>query len=236
MNIDIGAPSKFHVSGTHKRISKMNAILPIPKGFNLDLGTGIGAYYSELNEKSKTLFAFDGEISFLKSFSRNLPIYSKKIFLAKSEQIPLKKDLFDAIIAIEVLEHVTNLEKTIQEIFRILKPNGFLYLSVPNKFFPLETHMLKFKSFSIKGKYIPFLSMSNAIHNKIGTARRFSSNDIKEVFEKNNFKLIGIDFMMPPFDYFKFGRKFFKNITERLERSRLKHFSMTIIAVVKKNN
>ncbi len=235
MKIDKGDPSEYGVSGINKRINKMSNIMPIPHGINLDLGTGAGAYFSDLKNSSKILYAFDCEISFLKKFQNKNPDNSDKIFVSKAENISLKDEIFDAVFVIEVLEHVRNLKSTILEIHRVLKPNGLLYVSVPNKYFPLETHMLHFGKYSIKGKYVPFLSMSSLIHKEIGNARRFSKRDIIQEFSKFGFNIIGIEYLMPPFDYFKFGRKYLRKLTDKLENNCFKYFSMTLITVLRKN-
>ena len=44
---------------------------------------------------------------------------------------PIKTDTFDSIICIHVLEHIEADMQAIQEIFRILKPGGWVVLSVP---------------------------------------------------------------------------------------------------------
>jgi len=234
MQVEIGAPSEYGLSGIKKRIDKMENIIHIPRGINLDLGTGVGAYFSILENKSKILYALDGEISYLKKFRKNSPNNSDKIFACNTEYLSLRNESLDSVIAIEVLEHVKNLKQTALEIFRVLKPNGLLFISVPNKYFPLETHMLRFGKCSIKGKYIPFVSMSDFIHKKIGTARRFSKKNIINEFSQCGFDIVGFEFMMPPFDYFNFGRKYIKKFTDKMERSYLKYFSMTLIAVMRK--
>lgn len=39
---------------------------------------------------------------------------------------------FDCVTALEVLEHIYNTKRFLSEIHRVLKPNGYLILSVPN--------------------------------------------------------------------------------------------------------
>ena len=235
MKIDLGAPSEYGVSGINGRINKLKRIKNIPYGINLDLGTGVGAYYPELKKYSKKLFAFDIELSFLQKFLQKNPADKDKIFISSSESIALKNDIFDAVFAIEVLEHVENLELTLKEIHRILKTGGLFYITIPNKFFPIDTHMVHLGKYYVKGRYVPFLSMLDFIHNRIGTARRFSKRNIFNDFTKYGFDVVGVDFMMPPFDYFKFGRKYIKKITDKIEKSFLKSISMTLIAVLRKN-
>lgn len=47
-------------------------------------------------------------------------------------QNSFKSDSFEIISAIEVIEHIKNSLKFIQEIYRILKPGGYFYLTTPN--------------------------------------------------------------------------------------------------------
>lgn len=46
----------------------------------------------------------------------------------------LRKQSFDIIVCTEVLEHTLNPFRAIEEIYRLLKPNGILILSVPFNF------------------------------------------------------------------------------------------------------
>ncbi len=234
MKIDIGAPSEYGVSGIDKRIYKLRKIKEIPFGINLDFGTGIGAYFPKLKKYSKTLYAFDGELSYLKEFPKNNPKDSDKIFLSIAEKVSVKDEIFDAVFAIEVLEHVNNLELALQEINRILKQKGLLFITIPNKYFPVDTHMVHFGKYHIKGRYVPFLCMFDSIHKKIGTARRFSKRNILNDFTKYGFDIVGTEYMMPPFDYLNFGRNYFKKISDKIEKSFFKSLSMTLIAVLRK--
>src|SRR3972149_3573205 len=233
MKIDHGSPSEYSVSGIQKRIQKMHKILPI-NGIGLDFGTGKGAYFCELLNYLEKLYAFDKTVLFLKDFKENNMQGSDKIFVSSSESCSLKSEIFDVVFTIEVLEHVENLDKSLLEINRILKPNGCLYMTVPNKYFPFETHMVNIGQLTLNGKYIPFLSMVNFIHKKIGTARRFSQKDIYGIASHYGFEIVGMKHMMPPFDYWKFGKKMFLGMGNFIEESFLRFFSMTLIAVLQK--
>lgn len=46
-------------------------------------------------------------------------------------QLPFANNSFDKIICSEVLEHIENYSGVLQEIQRVLKPNGILAISVP---------------------------------------------------------------------------------------------------------
>jgi ubiquinone/menaquinone biosynthesis C-methylase UbiE len=49
---------------------------------------------------------------------------------ASSEKIPLNNDACDVVFSFNSLDHVDNIEKTIKEIKRVVRPNGFFLLIV----------------------------------------------------------------------------------------------------------
>jgi len=48
-----------------------------------------------------------------------------------SHELPFKDSTFDGVITTAVLEHVLYPEKVVSEIFRVLKPNAFVYSEIP---------------------------------------------------------------------------------------------------------
>ncbi len=52
-------------------------------------------------------------------------------FLGNAENIPVKNNSFDGIICSQLLEHVINPKKILQEIYRVLKSGKHLLLTVP---------------------------------------------------------------------------------------------------------
>jgi len=54
--------------------------------------------------------------------------------VARAEQLPLADDYFDVAFCTQVLEYIPHPETVIAEIHRVLKPQGFLLLSVPSAF------------------------------------------------------------------------------------------------------
>lgn len=180
------------------------------------------------------LYAFDKTLKYLYDFRELNTHYNDKIFTCSAEYCSIKSEVFDIIFAIEILEHVVDLEKSILEIYRILKPNGYFHLTVPNKLFPFETHRVNIGQLTVKRKYIPFLSIVDFIDKKIGTARRFSKNDICNLAAKTGFEIVGVEYMMPPFDYWNFSKKMSLKMGSFIQASFLKIFTMTIIVVLKK--
>lgn len=52
-------------------------------------------------------------------------------YLSSGENIPVKENLYDAVILSKVLEHLENPEVVLTEIFRVLKPGGTLLITTP---------------------------------------------------------------------------------------------------------
>jgi SAM-dependent methyltransferase len=55
------------------------------------------------------------------------------IVVAAGEQLPYPSGLFDAVVCMDVLEHVADVELVLCEIRRVLKPGGLALTSVPNR-------------------------------------------------------------------------------------------------------
>ena len=52
--------------------------------------------------------------------------------MADATKLPFDAHRFDVVILSEVLEHVIDQKRCVQEIYRVLKPNGYLMLTTPN--------------------------------------------------------------------------------------------------------
>lgn len=61
--------------------------------------------------------------------------------VAKGEQLPFEDETFDAVLSFDVFEHVENVQNTLNECWRVLKPNGKLFVVFPGYFHPIEHHL-----------------------------------------------------------------------------------------------
>ncbi len=52
---------------------------------------------------------------------------------ADAGQLPFLSNAFDNCVCTETLEHVLNPDQVLSEIYRVLKPGGYLFLTVPNE-------------------------------------------------------------------------------------------------------
>lgn len=95
----------------------------------LEIGCGDGGVVQYLGGKNK-VFAADISRNAVK-FSKLKGVESFLVDVSK-ENLPFDDQSIDAVIALEVLEHLKSPQNAIEEIQRVLKKNGKLVVSIPN--------------------------------------------------------------------------------------------------------
>tara|TARA_Y100001970_G_C14221497_1_gene852951 strand:- start:1283 stop:1999 length:717 start_codon:yes stop_codon:yes gene_type:complete len=122
-----GIRSAWHYikfSFVKNKISKRN--------FHLDIGCGPGTFLNFLKAKK----SIGADIS-KKQIDYANKLYKKKnlkFIKMKKDKIPFKKNSFDSVSMIELIEHLPkkNILKLINEIYLKMKPGGTLYITTPN--------------------------------------------------------------------------------------------------------
>lgn len=104
----------------------------------LEVGCGNGYYLNLLNksELNLTLVGIDNDSRALKDAKKFVKEDRVKLILTDASQLPFKDNIFDAVIISEVIEHVTDEQKVLSEIYRVLKPKGVLVLTTCNIDYP----------------------------------------------------------------------------------------------------
>ena len=119
------------------RLIALKAILNSVKasGFNpstaLDYGCGEGRYIELLTDFFPDASIYGSDISDTALQIAQAKYSSAKYLTMSDETVNFTENYFDLIISIEVLEHVKNVEKSIAEISRLLKPQGMVIISTP---------------------------------------------------------------------------------------------------------
>lgn len=119
----------------------------------LDAGCGRGTVACYLAQKYKAnitgIDIVDFELKMAKKRARKLGLTSKvNFFLKDYSYTKFPKNYFNKIFTLETLVHSPNLQKTLREFHRILKPGGRLVMfeysrSLPEEFSEWEEKMLK---------------------------------------------------------------------------------------------
>ncbi|KKL88322.1 hypothetical protein LCGC14_1925850, partial [marine sediment metagenome] len=104
----------------------------------MDYGCGPGYGSEILSRYAKKVVGVDIRTKAI-NYSRRTYQQSNLSFqvISPSKPLPFKDDYFDVIISSHVIEHIPNVHKYLGELKRILKINGKLIISTPNKKFRL---------------------------------------------------------------------------------------------------
>ena len=85
-------------------------------GSVLDLGSGTGASYTDLMNFDVTALDPDEQMLSLNNFEKKV--------VGKGEELPFKENSFDNVLCFFVWRNVSDTEKALSEVYRVLKPGG----------------------------------------------------------------------------------------------------------------
>lgn len=99
----------------------------------LDIGTGSGYIANELSRNGLSVNSVDIQ-------DDRIIKTGYKFKKVENEALPFKDHSFDVVITNQVLEHVLDQRKHLEEIKRVLKTEGVVYLATPNKWWITDPH------------------------------------------------------------------------------------------------
>ncbi len=140
-NYDLSKKISKKSRKAQKIISILNEFKKLHNCNVLDIGSGTGIIANKLSKHFKKVYGVD--VSDYRIIKEGYIF--KKI---NDEKLPFKNKFFDVVISNQVIEHVNDQDKHLNEISRILKDDGICYLATPNKYWIIEPHY-----------YLPFLSI-----------------------------------------------------------------------------
>lgn len=127
----LSGPFRHHIA---KRISYLKDTfksLNLPKNpILLDIGCGDGFNLTWLKEFTQNLYGTD--YNFLRAL-RAKKLEIGNIALADINSYPVHDNSFDVVFFNHVLEHISDDEGALSEVFRILKKDGICILGIPNE-------------------------------------------------------------------------------------------------------
>lgn len=233
---DLGVPSLVWRAGQVRRFEMIRtAAGNRTSGVVLDNGCGIGLYVSKLQALGGRVFGleYDHEQA-IDALSR-----SDKILRSAGENLPFPDDSFDLMLSHEVIEHVQNDRKAIEEMIRTLKPGGRLIVFCPNRGYPFETHGIY-----VRGEYRfgnkPFVNyLPRAWRDRLAPhVRIYNRKDMARLFDGLPVSFISRTVIFGAYDNiiarFGIAGRLLRTVLQSLEKTPLRELGISHFWVVEK--
>jgi SAM-dependent methyltransferase len=232
-----GEPSYVWRAGQERRLRMiLSAAGGHMAGRVLENGCGVGMYLEHLTPHVGSIIGleFDPERA-QQAYNR-----SPSVVIAAGEELPFQQLSFDAILSHEVLEHVRDDRRSVEEMVRVLKPGGIILLFIPNRGYPFETH-----GFYWRGRYhfgnIPLINyLPSRWRNHLAPhVRAYSTNALTQLLSNLPVKVLHQQIIFGAYDniisrFPAIGRTL-RSLLHWMERTPLKIFGLSHFLVIQKN-
>ncbi len=104
----------------------------------LDVGCGAGGTSLALAERGASVTAMDFDpkrVAALRQIATRLPLRVKK---GNAQALDFPDEAFHCVVLQDVLEHLPQPDRALREVNRVLRPGGYVYVSTPNRWSPLN--------------------------------------------------------------------------------------------------
>lgn len=183
-----GEPSYVWRSGQERRLQMIvEAAGERLQGRLLENGCGVGMYVQHLAPHAGFVTGIEFDLPRAVEAGQR----ASQIANAAGENLPFPDQTFDAILSHEVLEHVQDDQRAVQEMLRVLRPGGRIILFVPNRGYPFETHGIYWR-----GKYrfgnIPLVNyLPRVWRDRLAPhVRVYTRGDLEKLFANRPVKFI----------------------------------------------
>lgn len=231
-----GEPSYVWRAGQQRRLEMILAAAGQRiHGNVLDNGCGVGMYVQHLQAYTGRVFGMEYEYERLQQARQ----HSELLACAAGENLPYPEDSFDLVLSHEVLEHVADDRQALLEIMRCLKPGGRLFLFVPNRGYPFETHGIYWR-----GKYhfgnMPLVNyLPRTWRDRLAPhVRVYSKHDLVRLFGDLPVKMVKQTVLFGAYDNIiaRIGSpgKFLRRFLQALEQTPLRSLGLSHFWVVEK--
>jgi ubiquinone/menaquinone biosynthesis C-methylase UbiE len=105
-----------------RKYEKVFSLIDGERGSLLDVGCGNGIFCHAALAKGYDAVGVDFSLPFLRR--AKVAFSELQVVLADASTLPFRDGLFDVVVSMETLEHVQSLERTAQEIRRVVRPQG----------------------------------------------------------------------------------------------------------------
>ena len=127
-------PGRTNRAETADHMARYGFAADRAQGATLDLGAGVGygAAIIATGQSVDLVIAFDISSDAL-AFGKNSYGDTISFVTGDAGALPFSEHSLDSIVCLEAIEHVPDANKVLREIARVLRPEGLLIISTPNK-------------------------------------------------------------------------------------------------------
>jgi SAM-dependent methyltransferase len=231
-----GEPSYVWRAGQERRLSMiLSAAGGHLDGRMLENGCGVGMYLEHLAPHAGCVIGLEYDFERAQEAHQR----SSMVITAAGEELPFLSNSFDSILSHEVLEHVRDDRKYIEEMVRALKPGGIIFLFVPNRGYPFETHGVYWKGSYHFGN-IPLVHYLPARWRKhlIPHVRAYSQRNLETLLANLPVSVLHKKIIFGAYDNiidrFPLPGNILRSILQWLEKTPLKVFGLSHFWVIEK--
>jgi len=107
----------------------------INQKYVLDIASGEGYGSYLMSRWAKHVYGVDIDLDSIKEAEEKYIKSNLKFIVGSAEKLPLERDSIDVVVSFETIEHHNKHDEMLEEVKRVLKPNGVLIISSPDKEF-----------------------------------------------------------------------------------------------------
>jgi len=132
-------PGKVEPDLLNEHLSRYYFARPLVEGLcALDLGCGTGYGSAVLAQSAQKVLALDVSLESVAFARKHYPTLNTEFLVSDCRRISLGAETVDAVVCFEVIEHLAEQEALLEEVRRVLRPNGLLVISTPNRIYYTE--------------------------------------------------------------------------------------------------
>ncbi len=98
-----------------------------------DIGSGAGLGTTILAQRAQSVIGIEKVASSVRFSRKCHPLTNVQFLNEDIGKCSLSDNSFDVVVAVEVIEHIANYQAALDQMARILKESGTLYISSPNR-------------------------------------------------------------------------------------------------------